>query len=517
MNSVINPDIKAIILDLDGVITSTAILHIRAWKQVFDEFLQKFAHHNNIPFKPLDPVFDYRTYIDGRPRYEGANAFLHSRNINIPYGSPQDSPDTQTVCGIANKKNDLYLSILNKEGAHVYNDTIDAIKKWRMEGKKTAVISASKNCRMVLSSTGISELFDTVVDGVDSEINHIKGKPEPDIFLYAAQALQIDPCNAAIVEDSPAGIISGKKGQFALVIGISRNHHAELLYNNGADIVVTSMDQIVNLKVNTRNDIDAIPSALENFNTVISRLLLEKLLLLLDYDGTITPIVLRPEHAVLSDKMRNTIKLLSQFCSLAIVSGRDLSDIKSLVNLKNIVYAGSHGFDIEGPDNLKMQPQAAIDSLPLLNKVETEARLKLSEISGTIVERKKFMITVHYRLVTQNDIDLVKNIVQTISARYSTLSMIYGKKVIELRPNIPWDKGKAVSYIANFFFKEKKHIVPLYLGDDLTDEDAFREVKGWGAGIIIGNHGQKSIADYRLDNTDETLLFLSKLLELFNK
>lgn len=504
-------DLKAMIFDLDGVITHTAKIHAQAWKQMFDTFLTEYSQRNSTTFVPMDPVQDYKEYVDGRPRYEGAQAFLLSRGINLPCGTPDDLPGTDTVCGLANKKNEIYLFLLREQGAQVYEDTIDTIKKWRQEHKKTAVISASKNCRQVLAKAGITDLFDAIVDGVDSLTYHIKGKPEPDIFLFAAKLLHVDPSESAIVEDSSAGVKAGKDGHFAFVIGVSRNHHARLLYENGADIVVNSLRDIQKSANYEMRPIAKIPSALNEFDTIKSHIEKKQALLLLDYDGTLTPIVARPELATMDDATRNILRSISEKIPVAIVSGRDFVDVKRLVGLEDLFYAGSHGFEIDGPGDIHIELESAKAVLPDLEKAEIEATYRLIEIPGIIIERKKFGLAIHYRLVNDNNMSHVHEAIDKLTNKYDRLIMTFGKKVFELRPRIDWDKGRAVSRIAEVVFGNKNDAFPLYIGDDLTDEDAFREVKGWGFGILVGNHGNESRADYRLEDVGEVGRFLGRV------
>ncbi len=441
-------DLKALILDLDGVITSTAKIHAQAWKQMFDNFLMEYSQRNAIPFTAMDPISEYKLYVDGRPRYEGAQNFLLSRGIKLLFGSFDDGPGIETVCGLANKKNLIYLELLERQGAQVYEDTIETIKKWRIEQKKIAVISASKNCRMVLAKAGITDLFDVIVDGVDSQNYKLKGKPEPDIFLFAAYQLNVNQSEAAIVEDATAGVKAGKDGHFALVIGVSRNGSAELLYQNGADIVVTSLCDIPNSSKYLKRAPVLIPSALQKIDNIRADFKNEELLLLLDYDGTLTPIVARPELAVLSNEVRDVLRVISERVHVAVISGRDLSDIRRLVGLENIFYSGSHGFEIETPGGINMEMETAKQISPELNKAEQEATSRFSEIKGIIIDRKKFGLAIHYRLVDENLIERVRQIVDRIASHYDHLTIISGKKVFEFRPRIEWNKGKAVAWVA---------------------------------------------------------------------
>ena len=505
-----NQNIQMVILDLDGVITSTATLHAQAWKEMFDTFLQQYSKDTDTAFVPFDPQKEYRQYVDGRPRYEGAKKFLYSRKIEIPWGAPTDEPSQKTVCGLGNRKNQLYLALLRDKGAHVFPDTLQMIKLWRKQNLKVGVISASKNCREVLSGAGIIDLFDIIVDGVDSEKYGLKGKPQPDIFLFAAKKMGVNPSHAVIIEDSSAGIQAGTDAYFAHRIGVARNGNSQLLSNHGADIVVSKLTEIHGFNGGAPRPFAQIPSALDQFDKVLSELLRDNPLLLFDYDGTLTPIVSRPEMALLSPEMGHAVHELSQRVKVAIVSGRDLADVKNLVGMANLYYAGSHGFEIDGPEDTKMELESALRELPVLDNAEQSLRKSLEGIEGILVERKKYAVTVHFRLVETDLIVNIQKIMQNTASRFEQLKLTEGKMVLELRPAIDWDKGKAILWIAHKLFAGKE-TSPLYMGDDITDEDAFRELAGWGTGILVGDHKKESFADYKLDNTGQVLVFLNKL------
>lgn len=237
--------LDGVIFDMDGVVTDTASTHAKAWKQLFDEYLQKQASQQNEPFRPFDIDNDYRRYVDGKPRYDGIKSFLESRGISLPYGHDTDSIDQETICGLGNGKNKYLLEQLKKEGVRTYDSSIAFIKWLKELGIKTAIISASRNCEDVLKAGGVRDLFDAKVDGVDSAKLGLKGKPEPDIFLEAASKLGIHPGRAAIVEDSLAGVEAGLRGKFKLVIGVDRTGHGDDLRENGANIVVCDLSELL--------------------------------------------------------------------------------------------------------------------------------------------------------------------------------------------------------------------------------------------------------------------------------
>jgi alpha,alpha-trehalase len=240
----ISRNYQGVIFDLDGVITQTAKVHARAWKKMFDQFLEKLSEEEGTDYKPLNIETDYPEYIDGIPRYDGVREFLKSRDIEIPYGSPSDPPDERTICGLGNRKNELFLETLEEQGAEVYEDTVTMIKKWRDDGLKTAVISSSKNCKPVLETAGLLNLFDARVDGVIAAELDIPGKPEPDIFIEAAGRLGNSPAECVVFEDAIAGVKSASNGGIGLVVGVARKDNDGELLKNGADITVTELTEL---------------------------------------------------------------------------------------------------------------------------------------------------------------------------------------------------------------------------------------------------------------------------------
>jgi beta-phosphoglucomutase family hydrolase len=242
---IVRRDYDAVIFDLDGVITQTATLHKFAWKTRFDDFLKQYAARIGESQQCFDTDSDYRLYIDGKARYDGVTSFLASRGITLPYGNPDDGADRETVCGLGNKKNALYLELLKSRGVEVYSSTVDRIHELRKKKFATAVVSASRNCAEVLEAAHLSDLFDTRVDGIDLERMHLRGKPEPDSFLEAARRIGVNPARAVVVEDAIAGVEAGRKGGFGRVTGVDRTGHADALQAAGADVVVADLAQLI--------------------------------------------------------------------------------------------------------------------------------------------------------------------------------------------------------------------------------------------------------------------------------
>ena len=237
-------DYDAVLFDLDGVLTRTASVHASAWKKLFDEFLEQRATQIGEPFVPFDIATDYPRYVDGKPRYDGVTAFLESRGIELPMGAPEDGPDVQSVCALGNLKDRYFLQHLEQHGVAAFEAAIALVGKLRSLEFKTAVVSSSNNCAVVLDTAGITHLFDAKVDGTDITRLELEGKPAPDAFLEAARRLGTDPSRAVVVEDAIAGVEAGRAGRFGCVIGVDRRGQALALRDAGADVVVTDLAQV---------------------------------------------------------------------------------------------------------------------------------------------------------------------------------------------------------------------------------------------------------------------------------
>jgi len=240
-------EFDAVIFDMDGVITDTASVHAAAWKKTFDAYLRSRERVFRQPFKEFTSA-DYLAHVDGRPRYKGVQAFLNSRGISLEFGSSGDAPGRETICGLGNQKNSLFNRLL-EDGVKTFDSSIALVKNLRRHGIKVGLATSSKNGAAILSTTGTTNLFDTVVDGNVSERLGLKGKPEPDIFTAASDNMRVPYGRAVVVEDAATGVRAGIAGGFALVIGVARSNNAGELYDHGADVVVrdlaeASVDQI---------------------------------------------------------------------------------------------------------------------------------------------------------------------------------------------------------------------------------------------------------------------------------
>jgi len=244
------PDgVTACLFDMDGVITKTAVVHAAAWKQMFDEFLSAQAKENpgkaDGQFAPFDSDKDYDEYVDGKPRLEGTASFLGSRHIELPTGSPSDKAGTPTVWGLSNRKNELVLEVLDRDGVEVYEGSSRYVTAVRTAGLRTAIVSSSANTEAVLKAAGVADLFEVRVDAQVATERGLHGKPAPDTFLEAARMLGVPAANAAVFEDALAGVAAGHAGHFGLVVGVDRVGQAAGLRDHGADVVVKDLADLL--------------------------------------------------------------------------------------------------------------------------------------------------------------------------------------------------------------------------------------------------------------------------------
>jgi beta-phosphoglucomutase family hydrolase len=228
-----------VLFDLDGVLTPTADVHMRAWERLFTPVLAD--HGIEAPYTDAD----YFAHVDGKPRYDGVRDMLATRDITLPEGSPDDPPEAETVCGLGNRKNALFSAILETDGVQPYPGSVHALDRLRERSVPVAVVSSSRNAPAVLAAAGLRERFDVVVDGAVAAADGLAGKPAPDTFVAAARRLGVDPGDAVVVEDAVSGVAAGRAGSFGLVVGVDRGVGERALLDAGADVVVSDVAELV--------------------------------------------------------------------------------------------------------------------------------------------------------------------------------------------------------------------------------------------------------------------------------
>lgn len=498
-------DFDGHVFDMDGVVTDTAGLHERAWKVTFDELLRTWRGEEAEPFTEED----YVEHVDGVPRYDGVAAFLASRGIDLPYGDPADPPGADTVCAVGNRKNRRFLHLLEEEGPERYPSTIELIEHLRARGGAVAVISASANAHEVLEQAGVDRWFDAFVTGVEADELDLPGKPAPDVFEEAARRLGVPPARSVVYEDARAGVAAGRAGGFGMVVGIDRRGSGELA-SHGADVVVDDLAELLPLPDDDLPVVRDLPDAAAMADDLAR---VDDLVVLLDYDGTLTPIVDDPDEADLPAATRAVMQRLAELLPLAVVSGRDRADVEERVGIDGIAYAGSHGFDLHLPDGTRRQlAEAHQDDL---DAAEDALRDVVGGVPGARLERKRYAIAVHDREVeSDDDRDRLAEAVTRVGAEHDRLRVTGGRRIHELRPDLPWDKGRAIVAVLDAL--DLPGATPLYVGDDLTDEDGFRSVRALGGHAVLvrgGGEDRRTLAEASLDDPDAVRVLLERLAE----
>ena len=500
------PQVDAVLFDMDGVITDTAAAHMAAWKELFDAYLHE-RRPGSVPFS----AEDYRRHVDGKPRYDGVRAFLGSRGIELPEGDPGDAPEAETICGLGNRKNTHFRAWLAQNAAEVFPGTRAFLAELEAAGIRAAVFSSSRNARDVLDSAGIRGRFEAVVDGQDMAEARLPGKPDPAIILRAAERLGTPPDRAAVIEDAISGVAAGAAGDFAQVIGVARHGDDEALEDAGADLVVADLAELSvgrDRRLALRR-LSSLPCVWDAEEALHDRMRGKRVAVFLDYDGTLAPIVEKPEDATLDDGMRAALTRLAAAVPVAIVSGRDLKDVQGFVQDDSLYYAGSHGFDLAGPDGWREVVEKGKAFLPALKAAGDDLEARLADIDGARVERKRFSLAVHFRQVAAEAEAAVAQAVRDCVARHETLHASAGKKVYDVKPRVDWHKGRAVLALLSTLGLDADDVLPVYVGDDTTDEDAFRSLSDRGIGVVVRDGAdRRTAARFALDGTGDVERFL---------
>lgn len=422
----------AVIFDLDGVVTDTAAIHAAAWKTAFDEFLSRRPRvegENHTPFTDAD----YRDFVDGKPRLDGARDFLNSRGVTLPTGSSDERP-AETLEGLVSRKQQVFLERLGA-GVPVFRSTVALVRRLAEAGVATAVYSASRNCEHVLRVAGLEALFTVRVDGNVAADLGLRGKPDPDMLVETVGRLGALPERSVVVEDAQAGVEAGRSGGFALVIGVDRTGHADELVLHGADVVVSDLAEVA-VRTGYRR-MSLLPNALESFVQLTGVVRDRMPFVCLDIDGPLSEIVAEPA-AARPGRAAAVLERLAAHCPVVILSGLDAAEVRDRVRVPGVWYAGSHGFELIAPDGSR-----------------------------------------HHN----TDADAAAS-----------------------------DKGTALAWIGQRI-QQTGRVLPIYIGDDPTDEAAFDAVRFTGVGVAVRHEtdsNRPTAARFTLSGTAEVLEFLRR-------
>ena len=382
------------------------------------------------------------------------------------------------------------------DGGPVIESTITLLRKLLDAGVATAVYGCPDG-RQRLKAAGIDDLFGVCVDGIAAGV-----------FAEATRRLGVRPGRSVVV-DAGAGVAAAHNGGFAFVIGLDRAGSADELLSCSADVVVAELDNVA-VRAGARR-MSELANAVDSYGQIIGVLGAREPLLFLDYDGTLSPIVNDPGAAALVDGAAEALESLAAQCPVAILSGRDLADIRSRVQVPGIWYAGSHGFELTEPDGTYHQNEAAAAAVGVLERAAEELGEILAQIPGVRVEHKRFAVAVHYREVAPEHVGGIVSATHKIGKR-DGLRLTNGRMLVELRPDIDWDKGSTLAWI-RARIDPKGSMLPIYVGDDLTDEDAFDAVQFDGIGIVVRHDedgDRKTAARLSLQSPDQVREFVRR-------
>ena len=494
------------IFHFDGSVADIAAIEVVAWKTTFDDYLAGRPANENEDHSPFADD-DYRRHVDNRSRLDGVADFLASRRISLPRGAQEDTFE-ETICGLGNRMHNVFLDLLD-EAMPALESTVDLLRELQEAGLATGVYTPSPDWHRVLRAADIENLFAVHVDGGIAGGLARDGRPEFAVFFDIARRLAANPSRSVLVVDAEEGVEAGREGGFAVVIGVKRTGGADQLLACGADVVVDDLSHVEIRKGDKH--VAQLPDALNSYGQLVGVIAGREPFVCLDYDGTLSEIVSDPDAATLVDGAPEALEHLVALHPVAILSGRDLADIRDRVGISGIWYAGSHGFELIGPDGTYHQNDVAAAALPALETAAVELRDDLEPIPGVRVEHKRFAVAVHYRNVAAEHVAEVAAAAHR-RGRQHGLRVTNGRKVVELRPNVDWDKGDALRWISDSIHQPGR-VVPIYIGDDLTDEDAFDAIRYTGMGIVVRNDedgGRPTAAQFTLRGPREVVTFLGR-------
>ena len=407
-------------------------------------------------------------------------------------------------------------SVVNETAPGVFearDSTVPLLRRLQDVGAATAVYSSTRDCAQVLRAAGIDELVSVLLGQAE-----IAEGLDAGALAETARRLRILPVRCVLIDREQAVLRAGRDGGFGLLIGLERNGQADELLALGADAVVADLAEI---SVRSGGSaMSTIADAAQVFGQVKELVATRRPVVFLDFDGTLSDITAHPESATLVDGAAEALRALAAECPVAVISGRDLADVRERVKVDEVWYAGSHGLELMAPDGTQHENAAAARVIGAVAHAARRLTETLGDVSGIVVEHKRFAVAVHYRNADPADIDRVIAAVHNLG-RSEGLRITAGRKVIELRPNLAWEKGTALNWLlehieASDGGADAGAVLPIYIGDDITDEDAFDAVQFDGAGIVVRHdeHGDRpSAAMFSLESPSAVIEFIARLAQ----
>lgn len=371
----------------------------------------------------------------------------------------------------------------------VMESTLALAHRLRQAGLVTALYTPAGHSIRVLEATGIAEPFTARVERAPAGAPELPTKRYCIGLLAAAGKLGVAAERSAVIAGDSGGVAAARECGFAYVVGLDEEGHPDELLHCGADVVVANLSDVM---VRTGDEcMSRRPNALDSYGQVIGMVSGRQPFVCVNYDSTLSEIVPDPDLATLVDGAAEALADLAMQCPVAMLSGRDLADIRNRVGLPGIWYAGGHGFDLMAPDGTRYQHDAAAAAVPVLASAATALRDELDPTSGALVEHTRFVVRVHYGKVAHEQVSAVVGAAHRQSRRHG-LRLTTARGVVELRPDVDWDKGTALAWIRNHVIEsgvesgaQPGRVLPIYIGGDLTDEDAFDAVRFSGIGVVV--------------------------------
>ncbi len=390
------------------------------------------------------------------------------------------------------------------------DSAVPLLRRLRDVGVATAVYSSTRDCAQALRAAGIGELVGVLADGLETV-----GEPDPAVLTEAASRLGVRPVRSVVIDRDAAGVRAGRDGGFSLVLGLESDGHAAELLACGADTVVADLAEI---SVRTGGSaMSRIADALHVYGQMKELVAIRRPVVFLDFDGTLSDITAHPDSATLVHGADDALRALAAQCPVAVVSGRDLADVRERVKVDGVWYAGNHGMELIAPDGTHHEMVAAGGVTDALARAARSLAETLGDVPGIAVEHKGFAVAVHYRNADPNDVDRVIAATREL-ARSEGLRITAGRKVIQLRPDIGGDAGTTLNWLLQHILgsdgADPGAVLPVYIGDDITDEDAFDAVEFDGVGIVVRHdeHGDRpSAALFSLESPSAVAEFVLRL------